>query len=334
MSFTNCHTAKATTQVIIAIIIWAASFIAMKVAVAELGAFLTVFLRMLLAVAVLAFFLPQIKQARHVYQKGDIWLILGLILCEPCLYFVFEGLALTYTSASEAGMITALHPFMVTIAAFYFLKESINSRMVIGGIIAVIGAALLSFLGEAKASSSHHLLGNGLEFIAICFATGYSLLARMLGERYSPVFLTSMQALFGTLFFLPLVLAFNKPVPAEVSGEAIMAVLFLAWGVNVIAFILYNASLRALPASRVGSWMNLLPIFTLFFGWLLLDESLTQWQYLSVGLIIFGVIFSQLKPKRKTVFIEQSIIKDDYIEQVIEAETSANQSIKEVTAKA
>ncbi|WP_444996566.1 DMT family transporter [Aliikangiella sp. IMCC44359] len=323
----------AIAQVVVAVIIWSASFIAMKIAVAELGAFLTVFLRMLLAVAVLMFFLPKVHKERKAYQAGDGWLILGLILCEPCLYFIFEGLALTYTSASEAGMITALHPFMVTIAAFYFLKEKINNRMVIGGLVAVSGAILLSLLGESSGQGSNHLLGNGLEFIAICFATGYSILARKLGERYSPVLLTSLQALFGTFFFLPLVVAFNSNIPTEISTQGILSVLFLAWGVNVIAFILYNSSLRTLPASKVGLWMNLLPLGTLFFGWLLLEEKLTDGQYISVLLIIAGIIYSQLKPRRKTVFIEQSMIKEEYVDQLLDGKQSSNKEQQEIILK-
>ncbi|MGX5175454.1 DMT family transporter [Aliikangiella sp. IMCC44653] len=311
----------AISQVIAAVLIWAASFIAMKIAVSELGPFPTVFLRMLLAVAVLMFFMPKVRHEKDNFQPGDGWLLLGLVLCEPCLYFVFEGLALTYTSASEAGMITALHPFMVTIAGFYFLNEVINRRMVIGGLLAVIGAILLSVTGDSTQQGSNHLLGNGLEFIAIGFATGYSILARKLSERYSPLFLTSMQAFFGTLFFLPLALLFNQGLPQQVSAEVLFSILFLAWGVNVIAFILYNSSLRAMPASQVGLWMNLLPLGTLFFGWLLLDESLNNMQSFAVLLILGGVIYSQLKPKRKTVFIEQSLIKEAYVDELVKRQT-------------
>jgi len=320
---TNREQKWAIGQIITAVIIWAASFIAMKVAVSELGAFPTIFLRMLLAVAVLVFFLPRVRREKDQFQPGDGWLLLGLILCEPCLYFVFEGMALTLTSASEAGMITALHPFMVTLAAFYFLKETINHRMIIGGLCAVAGAILLSLTGEDSTAGENHMLGNFLEFIAIGFATAYSILARKLSQRYSPVFLTSLQAIFGCIFFMPLALLFNSGIPANVSPEAIFSILFLAWGVNVLAFILYNASLKAMPASQVGMWMNLLPLATLFFGWTLLDEQLTNWQLGAVALVLGGLVYSQVKPRRKSVFIEQSPIKREYVEQVVQASQPA-----------
>ena len=51
-------------QIITAVLIWAASFIAMKIAVTEIGAFPTVFLRMLLAVALLIFFIPKLKKTQ------------------------------------------------------------------------------------------------------------------------------------------------------------------------------------------------------------------------------------------------------------------------------
>ena len=108
-----------------AIVLWSASFVAMKFAIAEFGPILTVFLRMILAAAVLIFFLPPMAKKQK-YQKGDWWLLLLLALCEPCLYFIFESYALTYTTASEAGMVTSLQPIIVAVAAFYFLKEQLH----------------------------------------------------------------------------------------------------------------------------------------------------------------------------------------------------------------
>ena len=54
-----------------------------------------------------------------------------------------------------------------------------------------------------------------------------------------------------------------------------------------------------MPASKVGSLMNLLPLGTLFFGWLLLGETLAFMQYVAAGLVLLGVIWSQTKPKAK-----------------------------------
>ncbi|NVJ60634.1 MAG: DMT family transporter [Gammaproteobacteria bacterium] len=297
----------ALPALLLAIIVWASSFVFMKVAVAEFGPMLTVFLRMILASAVLFFFIPVFR--KETYRQGDWKWFLALALCEPCLYFVFEGLALTYTTASEAGMITSLQPLMVAIAAFYLLGEKVSSRLLLGCIVAVIGAILLSVTGEASASAPNPLLGNFLEFIAIGFAAAYSLVARKLMHHYSPLFLTGIQTFVGSVFFLPAVFFSGDSVPANISWDGAMAILFLAWGVNIIAFTCYNFSLGKMPASQAGAWLNLLPLACLFFGWLLLDESLTSLQYTGALIVLAGVVVSQTKPKQKTVFIEQEMLE-------------------------
>ncbi|MCO7224656.1 DMT family transporter [Pleionea sp. CnH1-48] len=298
----------ALPALLVAIIIWASSFVVMKIAVAEFGPILTVFLRMILASAVLFFFIPVFK--KEPYQAGDWKWFLGLALCEPCLYFVFEGLALTYTTASEAGMITALQPLMVAIAAFYFLNEKVHRRLFIGSAIAVVGAGLLSFNGQATETSPNPLLGNFLEVCAIAFAAAYSIIARRLANRYSALFLTGIQTFVGSVFFLPLVAFAGEPVPASITWDGAFAILFLAWGVNIIAFTCYNFALSKMEASQAGAWLNLLPLACLFFGWLLLNETLTQVQYFGALIIIVGVVVSQKKPRQKTVFIEQELVTE------------------------
>lgn len=313
----------ALPALLLAIIIWASSFVFMKVAVAEFGPMLTVFLRMILASAVLFFFIPVFR--KESYRAGDWKWFLLLALCEPCLYFVFEGLALTYTTASEAGMITSLQPLMVAIAAFYLLGEKISSRLLLGCVVAVIGAVLLSVSGEASESAPNPLLGNFLEFIAIGFAAAYSLVARKLMHHYSPLFLTGIQTFVGSVFFLPAVALSGDSVPTNITWDGAMAVLFLAWGVNIIAFTCYNFSLGKMPASQAGAWLNLLPLACLFFGWLLLDESLTMLQYTGALIVLAGVIVSQTKPRQKSVFIEQEML-----EQKSPAEAIKTSSINEI----
>lgn len=303
----------ALVGLVTAIILWAASFVAMKYAIAEFGPILTVFLRMILAAAVLIFFLPPIAKKQK-YQKGDWWLLGLLALCEPCLYFIFESYALTYTTASEAGMVTALQPLLIAVCAYYFLKEAVSGRLITGCLLAFAGVILITISGESSEQASNPWLGNVLELGAILAATAYSLLARKLSQRYSPIFLTLLQTIMGSIFFLPLLLIQGASFNLDVSAQAVIAILFLAFGVNIFAFTCYNYAFKSMKASQVGSLLNLLPLMTLFFGWLLLDEKLTGLQYLAALLVLIGVIWSQTKPRRKSLFIEQGMLEQSMIE--------------------
>ncbi|MEI3479805.1 MAG: EamA family transporter [Bilophila sp.] len=50
-------------------------------------------------------------------------LVILLALCEPCFYFVFEGHAMVYTTASQAGMVVTSAPLAVVVAAWLALGE-------------------------------------------------------------------------------------------------------------------------------------------------------------------------------------------------------------------
>lgn len=123
-------------------------------------------------------------------------------LAEPCLYFSLEANALTYTSAGQAGMVTATLPLMVSFTAFFMLGERITSRQLFG-LLAISGVVWLTLAGDHQASAPAPLLGNLLELGAMACASFYAVLLKKLSSRYSPLFLTAIQAFTGVLFFAP-----------------------------------------------------------------------------------------------------------------------------------
>jgi drug/metabolite transporter (DMT)-like permease len=275
---------------VVAMALWGSSFIALKVAFAELPAMWVIFGRM--ALGSLVFLLAWRWRGRMQYRPGDWKFLLGLAACEPCLYFLFEALALQNTSASQAGMVTALLPLLVAVGAFIFLRERISRTTLAGFLIALVGAVWLSLAGSADEHARNPLLGNFYELLAMLCATGYTLLLKHLSARYSPFLLTAMVAFVGTLFFLPLALL-DDPLPREVSALGLGAVAYLGVLVTVGAYGLYNFGVSRLPASQASGFTNLIPVFTLVFAMLLLGERLNSMQLCAAFLVFAGVALSQ-----------------------------------------
>ncbi|WP_137972490.1 DMT family transporter [Pseudomonas sp. F(2018)] len=275
---------------VLAMALWGSSFIALKFAFAELPPMWVIFGRM--ALGSLVFLLAWRWRGRLDYRPGDWRYLLALAACEPCLYFIFEALALQHTSATQAGMITALLPLLVAMGAFLFLHERVARSTWAGFLLAVIGAIWLSLASEADSHAPAPLLGNFYEFVAMLCATCYTLLLKFLSERYSPFILTAMQAFIGSLFFLPLALV-TEPLPSQFSLLGIGSVVYLGVVVTVGAYGLYNFGVSRLPASQASGFTNLLPVFTLVFAALLLGESLTPAQYAAAALVFVGVALSQ-----------------------------------------
>ena len=280
----------AVSCLVVAMAIWGSSFIALKLAFAELPPLWVIFGRM--ALGSLVFLLAWRWRGRLQYRAGDWKYLLGLAVCEPCLYFIFEALALQHTSASQAGMITALLPLLVAMGAFVFLRERIGRTTLGGFLLAMLGAVWLSLAGGADQHATNPLLGNFYELLAMLCATGYTLLLKHLSTRYSAFLLTAMQAFIGALFFLP-VAALDAPFPTSISALGLGALLYLGVVVTVGAYGLYNFGVSRLPASQASGFINLIPLFTLVFAMLLLGERLNAMQLLAAALVFGGVALSQ-----------------------------------------
>jgi drug/metabolite transporter (DMT)-like permease len=56
---------------------------------------------------------------------------------------------------------------------------------------------------------------------------------------------------------------------------------------------LYNFGIKHIPASKASAFVNLIPVFSVIFGWAVLDESLTLIQCLAAAVVMAGVYISQ-----------------------------------------
>ncbi|MEW6673390.1 MAG: DMT family transporter [Thermodesulfobacteriota bacterium] len=276
-----------------AMLLWASSFIAMKLAFSGYDPRLVIFGRM--AVATVCF-LPIVGRLKgNRYRKGDIKYILFMALCEPCLYFIFEAKALENTTASQAGMITAMLPLMVALSAGLLLKERISRRTVFGFALAIAGAVWLSAGARPSEQAPHPALGNFLEFLAMACATGYTISLKYLTERYNPFFLTALMAFAGSIFFLPVLFMPSTVFPVRLHPVATLCIVYLGVFVTIGAFGLYNLAVSKIPANQATAFVNLIPVGTVLLGWLILNETLTPMQLLASALVIGGVVISQDK---------------------------------------
>lgn len=284
-------TGWAVCGLVIAMMIWGGSFIALKIAFRAYDPMVVMWGRM--GVACLLF-LPMIGRAMNIhYRSGDgkYFLLMGMF--EPCLYFTFEAHALTYTSASQAGIITAMLPVLVAVAAWGALGEALSLKTLFGFILAVVGACVLSVSGGGTAASPNPVLGNFLEFLAMVSATCYAVVLKRLSHRYPALFLTLVQSVTGFVYFSLLLLLPGTRLAQNVDISAIAAILFLGSVVTFGAYFLYNYGVSRMPAGRATAFVSLIPVFAVIMGWLFLGERLSYIQFLSSGLILAGVYFTQ-----------------------------------------
>ncbi|CCH50563.1 DMT family transporter [Pseudodesulfovibrio piezophilus] len=288
---TSQGSARAFLALLAGVTLWASSFVALKIAFKHFDPMVVIFGRMFIASLC---FLTVFKSLRHIdYQKGDWKRLLFMGVCEPGFYFVFEAMALSHTDASQAGMICALLPLLVAVAARFVLGERISRRTLTGFTLAIIGACTLSMAAETTSTASNPALGNFLEFMAMICATGYMITLKGLTPRYNPWFLTMIQAFIGSLFYFPLLFIPSTTLPTEFAIPGVLAIFYLGIFVTIAAYGLYNYGMSKTTANQASAFINLIPVITLFFGWFFLGERLNMVQYAASALVIAGVSISQ-----------------------------------------
>lgn len=275
-----------------AVLFWGSSFLATKSAMNSFSPMMVMWLRMVLASLV---FLPFWRRVpRPDRRRGDRRYLLLAVLFIPCLYYLLEGYALRFTSAGQAGAVSAVFPLLVAAAAWPLLGERLSWQGAVGIAVSLAAIALLSFSGVTQDAAPAPLLGNVLEFCAMLAATGSTLVVKHLSARYDPWFLTGLQAAVGVLFFAPLAFASGMPDIAAAPLSTWLALLYLGVVCGLGAFGLYNSALRMLPAGRAALAINAIPVVALVGGWLVLGERLTWLQIAACAMIIGAVAFAEV----------------------------------------
>jgi len=288
-----------TISLIIAMLLWASSFVAMKLAFRGYHPMQVVFARMVIASLLFLVFIPSFMKIK--WRFKDLKYLSIMAACEPCLYFLLEAEALKRTSASQAGMITAMLPLLVAILAWFWLGEHIGRQTLIGFSLAIIGACWLSLASDASNNAPNPLLGNFFEFLAMVCAAVYTVSLKHLTHSYPPLFLTACQAFIGSLFFFPFLLMPGVGMITTWETSSGLAVLYLGTFITLGAYGCYNFSVSRVPASRAAGYVNLIPVFGVFLGMVILDEQLNLAQWFACGLVFCGVWFSSIANQQQSV---------------------------------
>ncbi|MGW8311855.1 MAG: DMT family transporter [Desulfuromonadales bacterium] len=274
-------------SLVMAMLLWASSFVALKLAFRGYHPMQVIFGRMFIASLCFVIFIPSFRKLN--WRRRDLKYLLTMAVCEPCLYFIFEAKALELTSASQAGMITAMLPLLVAILAWALLKEQISRQTLAGFMLTIIGAGWLGLASDTSTSAPNPLLGNFCEFLAMVCAAGYTVALKHLTSNYPPLFLTAFQAFVGSLFFFPFLLLPEVGLPLHWDTGPVMAVIYLGTFITFGAYGCYNYGVSRIPANQAAGYVNLIPVFGVLLGMLILGDTLNTAQWLACGLVFCGV---------------------------------------------
>ena len=138
------------------ILIWGTTFISTKVLLEDFQPVEILVFRFILGFVILLLISPRRLKTKG---KGEELLFVGAGLSGICLYYLLENIALTYTLASNVGVIISVAPFFTAILAHLFLgaasqEEKLGTPFFIGFFLAMAGIIMISFNGARTKAES------------------------------------------------------------------------------------------------------------------------------------------------------------------------------------
>jgi len=285
------HVGWPVAAILCAVGLWGGSFAAMRFVLQTLNPWSVMWLRMVIPMVLL---LPLAGRLKHCqYRHGDWKLLIPMVLFQPCLYFLMESNALRMTTSSQAGVIAAFVPLMVTIGAYLLLAEPVSRRSIWGLALSMAGVAGLTLMQGDRNQATNPILGNILEMCAMACAAANMLVIKKLSARYNAWTLTALQVAAGAVFFLPGLWFLIRGRAMLFTPDLIRTILFLGIFVTLGAFGLYNWGISRIPAGKASVFINLVPVIAVGIGWLVMGEVLTAAQWMATVAVMGGVWVTQ-----------------------------------------
>lgn len=287
------HSTLGHIAALITIFLWGTTFISTKFLLAYISPLEILVFRFVLGWLVLLLMAP--KRLKTANWKEEL-LFVGAGLTGVTLYFLLENIALTYTLASNVGVIVAISPFFTALLASLFLKEEkLRVSYFIGFLISLVGICILSFSGgEISFSSMGDILAI---FASICWGF-YSILTKKISNLgYSNILTTRRIFTYGILFMLVAMpfLGFT-PVLANYAQPVVWSnLLFLGVGASAFCFVSWNYAVKVVGAVKTSVYIYLVPVVTVTFSVLILHEQLTWPMVIGIVLAIVGLLVSERK---------------------------------------
>ncbi|MDO4357751.1 MAG: DMT family transporter [Clostridia bacterium] len=276
----------------VTIFIWGTTFISTKLLLEAFQPLEILFLRFVLGFAALIIACPRRCTITDRRQEA-VFAAAGL--CGIFLYYLLENVALSYTMASNVGVIISVAPCFTALLTRALGSERLQPTFFVGFAVALLGIGLMNWGGSRLCLNP---LGDLLALGAAAVWAAYAVLSRKISRFGYPVIQSTRRIFgYGLLFMLPCV-ALSGAWPDMrrlTSLPAMCNLLYLGLGASALCFVTWNFAVGALGALRTSAYIYAVPVITVATSALVLHEPVTPATVIGTALTLTGLLISERK---------------------------------------
>lgn len=205
--------------------------------------------------------------------------------------------ALQHTSAANAALIMATNPLLTTLLAAFVLGERASSRQLAALPLALLGVVVVISAGDVHRLAALHIASGDLLMVGADLAWAFY---NVLGRRYmpagSPLANTTLVMIAGTVLLVAVAAGSGEPLVMP-GMKAAVALLTMALGGTVLAYLFWTTGIAHLGAGRTALFLNLVPVFAML-AEAVLGTAPTGPQLVG-GLLVIGAVSIATLPRRR-----------------------------------
>ena len=277
-------------------VIWGAAFLSVSVALEGFGPITVAALRVAIAAVVLSLLAPLFGQSITTIPSRRAWGFVAAIgVGATALPFSLLAWGQQFVPSAFAGVTMGAVPLIVLPLVYLFSpEEGIGPRRIIGMGLGFIGLVLLIDPGaEPDIDNPNAFLGK-LAFLASagCYAIGSVVTRR--APKMPPLAFATGGLICGSVVLVPLALWFEG-LPSDWPTRPTIGLLYAALLPTALAAVIRVRIITTAGSLFMSIVSYLVPVWSVIFGIILLNEALPTNLFLGLGLILSGIALSQAR---------------------------------------
>lgn len=298
---------KAYFFILISSLIYGGNVIAGRLIAGELPPLTLSAIRAILALIIL---LPlswsQMKKAPKP-NKRELFQLMIVGMFGITIPYVSLLIGLKHTTGTNASIVFATMPVITNILLFLLHKIKPSKSQALGMVISFLGLIFVFTQGSPTQILSFKLgFGEMILFINVLSIGLFNLIGQSIMEKFSSLITSVYALIFAIVMLIPMgawQLVSEGWRPLSISAWLIIFYMgFLSAG---IAFFLNLYGINKIGSGQASIINNLQHVFSISLSVIILNESLASYHWIGFTLVIFGVILSLTKRKKKIVRLQQ-----------------------------
>lgn len=222
--------------------------------------------------------------------------LLAVSVFYPLLFFGLQVIGLQHTTASEAGILSAITPVMTLLLAAAVLKEKSTRGQMLGVAVSIAGTCYI-FVSSGAKLQGQSMQGNLLILLSVLSIVCYYIFGRKVNHRYHTMDITFVMVVLADVLFNAMAIAHHLGSGTMHQYTAPLADPGFLWAIaylgvlsTMVTSVFNNYALAHIPASQVAIINNLTPVISIAGGILILGEQLHLYHVVGALMVILGVL--------------------------------------------